>query len=101
MKELNTDNTHTLDQPIRQGDNEIKTITLRKPGSGELRGVSLSDLVNLDVSALHKVLPRITTPTLTEADVSKLDPADLLQLAGIVSGFFMTKAMRASMGSPT
>ncbi|WP_175784509.1 phage tail assembly protein [Burkholderia ambifaria] len=101
MNELKPENTHTLDQPIYQGDNEITEITLRKPRAGELRGVSLADLVNLDVAALHKLLPRISTPTLAVHDVEKLDPADLLQLGGIISGFFMTKAMRESTGSPT
>ncbi|MEX3555741.1 MAG: phage tail assembly protein [Burkholderia gladioli] len=92
-------NAYTLDQPIKQGDTEITAITLRKPKSGELQGVSLTDLLNVDVTALQKVLPRISTPTLTEHDAGQLDPADLLQLAGIVSGFFMTKSMRASMDS--
>lgn len=99
MNEIDQGNTHTLDLPLMQGETKIEAVTLRKPSSGELRGVSLSDLVNLDIAALIKVLPRIATPMLTEADIGKLDPADLLQLGGILSGFFMTKAMRASMAS--
>lgn len=83
--------TITLDTPIKRGDQEITTITLRKPGSGELRGVSLMDLMRMDVTALHTVLPRITDPTLTAADVSKLDPADLVQLASEVTSFLLTK----------
>ena len=97
MKTKATDNTITLDQPIQRGDTEITTITLRKPMAGELRGVSLTELVNLDVTALQKVIPRITTPTLNEIDVAQLDPADLLQIGGVMSGFFLTKAMRESM----
>ena len=83
--------TITLDTPIKRGDQELTTITVRKPGSGELRGVSLMDLMRMDVTALHTVLPRITAPTLTAADVSKLDPADLVQLASEVTGFLLTK----------
>ncbi|WP_321815696.1 MULTISPECIES: phage tail assembly protein [unclassified Paraburkholderia] len=92
-------NTLTLDTPIVRGKQTIDTITLRKPRSGELRGASLSDLVNLDVGALSKVLPRISSPTLTEHDVANLDPADLVQLGGIFMGFLMPKAMKASMAS--
>ncbi|WP_028217413.1 phage tail assembly protein [Paraburkholderia oxyphila] len=94
-------NTHTLDTPLVRGSQTIDKITLRKPRSGELRGVSLSDLVSLDVVALSKVLPRITTPTLTEHDVANIDPADLVQLGGIFAGFLMPKAVKASIASLT
>jgi hypothetical protein len=95
-------NTHTLDTPLVRGSGKpITAITLRKPASGELRGVSLSDLVSLDVAALAKVLPRISSPTLTEQDVARLDPADLVQLGGIFAGFLMPKAVKASMASLT
>lgn len=81
----------TLDQPLQRGEQTIKTIQVRKPGSGELRGCSLIDLMRMDVSALHLVLPRITTPTLTQHDVGRLDPADLTQLGTAVAGFLLPK----------
>ncbi|TDG03708.1 phage tail assembly protein [Paraburkholderia guartelaensis] len=92
-------NTVVLDTPIVRGKQTISEITLRKPRSGELRGVSLQDLVNLDVIALSKVLPRISAPTLTEHDVAQLDPADLVQLGGVFAGFLWPKAVKASMES--
>ncbi|MDR5776677.1 MULTISPECIES: phage tail assembly protein [unclassified Caballeronia] len=92
-------NTHTLDTPLVRGEQTITTVTLRKPKSGELRGVSLSDLVNLDVAALSKVLPRISTPTLTEHDVANIDPADLVELGGIFAGFLMSKAVKSKLES--
>jgi hypothetical protein len=97
----NDPNTHTLDTPLVRGTQTITKVTLRKPSSGELRGVALSDLVNLDVIALSKVLPRISSPTLTERDVATLDPADLVQLGGIFAGFLMTKGIKQSMESLT
>ncbi|NWK44886.1 phage tail assembly protein [Ralstonia pickettii] len=84
----------TLDTPIKRGDQVISVLTLRKPGSGELRGVSLMDLMRMDVTALHTVLPRITAPTLTTADVSKLDLADLVKIATEVTGFLLSKQDR-------
>lgn len=84
----------TLDQPIKRGEQTITAITVRKPGSGELRGCSLVDLMRMDVTALHTVLPRITTPTLTQHDVSKLDPADLTQLGTAVTGFLLPKSAK-------
>jgi len=83
--------TVTLDEPITRGDETITALTLRKPSAGELRGVSLLELAQLDVGALHKVLPRITTPTLTEHDISRLCPADLLAIGAEIAGFFARK----------
>ncbi len=92
-------NTHELDTPLVRGKQSITHVTLRKPSSGELRGTSLSDLVNLDVAALQKVLPRISSPTLTDADVARMDPADLVQLGGIFSGFLMPTAVKLKLES--
>ena len=93
-----TTTTITLELPIKRGDQVIDTITLRKPRSGELRGVKLLDLLQMDATALHVVLPRITSPILTTNDVAALDPADLLQLGTEVSGFFMTRAATEAAG---
>lgn len=92
MNEQAKPNTVTLDTPIeRNGGLPITEITLRKPAAGELRGTSLNALVNLDVDALGKVLPRISSPTLTEFDVQQLDPADLVQLGVAFAGFLLPK----------
>ncbi len=83
-----------LDEPLTRGGKDITSITVRRPKSGALRGVSLMDLVNLNVSALTTVLPRITTPTLTKQDVENLCPADLTSLGVEVAGFLATKKQR-------
>lgn len=88
---MNTTDPITLETPIKRGDQTITAITLRKPASGELRGVALADLLRMDVDALATVMPRISSPTLTKADVHAMDPADLLQLGTRVSGFLLTK----------
>jgi hypothetical protein len=88
-------NTITLDTPIQRGEQTITSIALRKPASGELRGIALTELLQLDVAALQKVLPRISSPTLTEQDVGRLDPADLVQLGTKVAGFLLPKSAQA------
>lgn len=90
-------NTITLETPIQRGEQTITSITLRKPASGELRGLALSELLQLDVSALQKVLPRISSPTLTEQDVGRLDPADLVQMGSKVAGFLLPKSAQADL----
>ncbi len=84
----------TLDEPIVRGENKITEIVLRKPDAGALRGVSLVDLAHVNVSALHIVLPRITTPTLTPQEVARLDPADLMALGVEVAAFLVPKSDR-------
>jgi hypothetical protein len=86
--------TITLDTPILRGSQHVTHVTVRKPTAGELRGVQLVALLQMDVAALSLVLPRITTPLLTKFEVDQLDPADLVQLGTEVSGFLLTKADR-------
>ena len=94
VKPLADDNTVVLDTPIRRGTTSIDSITLRKPNSGELRGVSLADLLQMDVASLIKVVPRISSPTLTAIEVSGMDPADLLALSSKISGFLLQKSAK-------
>lgn len=89
-----TTKTVTLDTPIQRGEQTITEIELRKPAAGELRGVSLLELMQMDVLALRKVLPRLTTPALTDHEIGMLDPADLFQLGSEVTGFLLPKSAR-------
>ncbi|WP_036266460.1 phage tail assembly protein [Methylobacillus glycogenes] len=88
-----------LDTPIKR-KKAIDKITLRKPRAGELRGVSLTDLLQMDVNALQRVLPRITDPVLTDAEVQAMDPADLVQCGAAVSSFLLPKGMKAQVSLP-
>ena len=92
---VNDQNTVTLDEPIQRVQTIIKEITLRKPVFGELRGISLHALAELDVIALQKVLPRITAPALTEPEIARMAPSDLMQLGVKVAVFLLPKADRA------
>lgn len=88
------DNTVTLDTPINRGKTVIDSITLRKPQSGELRGVQLVDLLNMDVATLIKILPRISAPGITAPEVASMDPADLLACGSKISGFLLQKSVK-------
>jgi hypothetical protein len=87
-------NVINLDTPIVRGTETITAVTLRKPAAGELRGVALTDLLQMDVAALQTVLPRITSPALTKVDVANMDPADLVQMGSEVAGFLLPRAVR-------
>lgn len=80
-----------LDEPIKRGEQSIDSITLRKPKSGELRGVSLADVLQMQTDALITLIPRLSTPSLTAVEVRQMDPADLVQCGGEIAGFLLTK----------
>lgn len=80
-----------LDAPFKRGNKTVSTITIRKPKAGELRGVALTDLMQMDVTALSRVLPRVSEPVLTEKEIAELEPADLVQLGGGLVGFLLPK----------
>ncbi|PBN41507.1 phage tail assembly protein [Sphingobium sp. D43FB] len=92
--------TVTLDAPIISGDVTIDQVKIRKPQAGELRGLSLSALLNLDYAALENLLPRITIPTLTKAQIMAMDPSDFTQLGSEVMDFLLPKGAKAAL-SPT
>lgn len=79
-----------LDFGVTRGAEVIKTITLRKPKTGQLRGLNLSEVLNIDINAHIKLLPRITNPAITAAEVADLDPADFTTLASGVLRFFVS-----------
>lgn len=83
-----------LQTPIQRGESQITEIGLRTPSAGELRGIKLADLLQMDVDAVMVVLPRITSPSLTAAEIAGMDPADLLSAAAQVSSFLLPKAMQ-------
>ncbi|MDC7808798.1 phage tail assembly protein [Sphingomonas koreensis] len=88
--------THTLDEPIVRGETTIKELTVRKPNPGHLRGLTLNAVSTGDVTALTKLLPRITEPALTEQEIASgvLEVQDLTDLCEIVVDFLFTKARR-------
>ena len=90
--------TVELDDPVKRGNTVIESIDIRKPSAGELRGVSLMDVAQMDVSALRKVLPRITNPSLTDAEIGNLSLSDMMQCGVIVAGFLLTKQQKADSG---
>jgi len=88
------DNLVTLNTPLARGESELTQIEVIKPTAGALRGVGLAAVANADVDALMIVLPRLTLPSLTKEECSRLDVVDLVALAGKVIGFLSPTSAR-------
>lgn len=84
----------TLDEPIElaEGQPAITEVEVRKPAAGELRGMKIADLINFDVNAMMKLLPRITVPTMMEHNLAKMNVADFIALSTEVGLFLPQKA---------
>lgn len=85
-------NSVTLCKPVQIDGKPVTEITVRKPSTGELRGLSLVDILTMDVSAMIKLLPRITQPPLSAEQISKeIEPEDFTDLASKTVLFFARK----------
>lgn len=78
---------YDLQFPLEQGSEIISQITIKKPLVGELRGLKLTELLQMDIATCEKLLPRITE--LTASNVAHLDPYDLTAIMEKVAGFFV------------
>ena len=87
------ENKVKLQTSFKRGDKEITEILVRKPNAGELRGIKIVQLLEADADALFILLPRITSPTLTQQEINNLDPADFMDMGLCVANFLAKKEM--------
>ncbi|EJD6401182.1 phage tail assembly protein [Providencia rettgeri] len=85
--------TITLDEPITRGTTTVTEIVVRKPNSGALRGVRLAALMEMDVDSAILVLPRVTAPALTKAELLMMAPADMVNLTKELVLFLLPKSV--------
>lgn len=83
--------TVTLSTPIKRGEQRITEVTLREPNAGALRGISLTDVLQLNVSAMIELLPRITEPALIRQEIAAMGPVDITAVGVELVGFFVPK----------
>lgn len=81
--------TVPLTRPITVNDQPVATLSLREPATGELRGVQLSQLLAGDQVSVARVLSRICTPPLTEAQIGTLAVRDFTAAYAALAGFFV------------
>lgn len=87
--------TVTLETGIKRGEYLIKTVVLRKPLVGSLRGLSLQDILKWEVNSMSKLLTRISEPTLTESEINSMDIPDFTELNVAVTDFLAPAAAKS------
>lgn len=92
-------NTVVLQTPIKRGKTVIKEVLLTGAlkQAGSLRGLKLYSIMTSDVDSLIKLLPRVTSPALTEIEIISMDTWDFAQLSQEVATFLQP----ASEAEPT
>lgn len=89
MSKVTKLNAVTLSKPIKIDGKDVSEITLRKPNTGELRGLKLVDVLQMDVNSHLELLPRITQPHLSTQQIAALDPTDFTDLVSKTLLFFV------------
>jgi len=92
MADIAAPKTFALTTPIPYGDKTLDALTLRAPCAGDLRGIRLSRLEEVDTDTVLSLVPRIATPHVVAAQLDALSPHDTLRLAAEVVGFFAPPA---------
>lgn len=87
-----------LDNAITRGDLVIKSVVVRKPRGGDLRGTEMAKLYNSDVDSMLTVLPRISEPMLHKSDLINMEGEDLALLCGEVVSFLLPKSAKDAAG---
>lgn len=83
--------TVTLDQPIARGETTIATVDVRPYHAGDMRGLKLLDIASGAVDAMRVLLPRITIPPVTAAEIDGLSQADFFALSSEAINFLEQK----------
>ncbi|EMQ5595200.1 TPA: phage tail protein [Escherichia coli] len=78
-----------LTRPIERGGEKITyvEITGAIEQAGSLRGLSLSDVLNLKADTMFTLLPRVTSPRLDEVMIKKMSSRDFIQLCAVAVNF--------------
>ncbi|HFV5206445.1 TPA: phage tail protein [Escherichia coli] len=76
-------------RPVERGCEKITyvEITGAIEQAGSLRGLSLTDVLNLKTDAMFTLLPRVTSPRLDEVTLKKMSSRDFIQLCAVAVNF--------------
>lgn len=88
--------TIILNKPVPRGETAIGSVSLREPSAGDMRGLNLSEVLQMNVGAMTRLIPRISEPGLAPDEVAALPGGDLVALSLAVVGFFFSEDQMAA-----
>ncbi len=81
-------NEITLNFPIKRGEQIIDKISLNEPTLFNLKGLHLSEILQMKTQESATLIARIATPALTADEVQKMDLSDFVNIAVGVTAIF-------------
>ena len=98
--------TVKLARPVKRDGGDVAEVTLVEPNAGSMRGLKQGDILEMNVTAMLSLLPRITRPALQPSELEVMGPRDFLELSKATVLFFVTSGEleeleSAASGSPT
>lgn len=78
--------TITLSAPVKRGETEITKVTLRTPSAGDLRGMMLTMVFQMEFKTMATLIPRLCD--LTPDELTRLPLSDFTKLCVETLGFF-------------
>lgn len=89
--------TIALTTPIPYGDKTLSEFVFRTPRAGDLRGLKLAGLSEMDVSLVLDLAKRLSNDAITDAQLAELSPYDLIKVTEGLFGFFTPPAGASPM----
>ena len=86
-----------LEVPIKRAGMNITELKVLKPLGGDLRGLSLHKLAEMDAISIQVLLPRITQPPIIQNEANDMDLVDLANCGGVVWDFLQPSAVRKAL----
>lgn len=77
-----------LSRPIEVDGAKVSKVRLREPMAGELRGINLLEVFQMNIDAMTVLIPRISEPHLSGEAIAALPASDLAELVARVALFF-------------
>jgi len=96
-----TTETLILENPIQRGENTLSALTLHKPKGGQLKGISIRAVMDMECDTVQRLLPRICDPKITAQEANNLEAEDLAMAGVKIAGFFLPKSAMEAPDSPT
>ena len=92
--------TVKLARPVEREGSKVAEVTLIEPNAGAMRGLKLANVMQMDVTAMLALIPRITKPVLETHELEQMGSRDFLQLSQEAVLFFVTPAEFEALSSP-
>ncbi|ODS09735.1 phage tail assembly protein [Vibrio scophthalmi] len=76
-----------LPVPFERDGELVESVYVRRPYAGELRGLNLGGVMELEFDTAQTLLPRVSD--LTEREMINMEPENLVALMTTLTGFFV------------